>query len=377
MRVRGSYDLDPESNNLIWQPIGGAWNDNEIEEFRLLSNVSYRLYEKAVEVPKFVLFFGAGASYGSGGKHLHEGGLLPPLGHALYPKLRDAPELKYWNDLPNDITEIFLNESFEAGMFALDQSKDGPRKSLWRDIELALFFSRYRPEPANLYWKLASRISRRLSRGWSGAVITLNYERLLEESFMRNTVFTVVKGVTFYDEDYLPEISDDQIIEVCYPHGGCQFFLGQAWIAGEGDIVFADAAKYAGNVGATHILSWPRISIACQDRQIPIICRYQENKRPSVNNYFIVGQKERAQQMIAKAEIVTIVGVQCYETDKHIWGPLADTAAKLIYVEPGELGQERFRAWALVNGKQEGCDFQIIRKTFKDAFDEIVARNDL
>src|SRR5215510_13267621 len=114
----------------------------------------------------------------------------------------------------------------------LAEIKHRKSQSFTRDIELALFFSRYCPQPSNLYWKLASKIARRLkTRKWTGAAITLNYERLLEESFMRNKMFTAVKGVTFYD-DNLPPFRDDQLFEICYPHGACQFFIVQTWLAG-------------------------------------------------------------------------------------------------------------------------------------------------
>lgn len=227
MVIRGYYDLDSSSNKMTWYTDGLVWNENEIDEFRELSNRSYRLYKKVPAHPEHVFLFGAGASFGSDGSHLYKQGLLPPLGNNLYQHLRDAAELKYWKAVPPEVLEMFLTRPFEEAMSALDECEGGATKSLWRDIELSLFFSRYRPQPSNLYWKLAAKIARRLkAKGWSGAVITLNYERLIEESFMRNMVFTTVKGVTFYDGD-LPPLQDNQLFEICYPHGACQFFFPQ------------------------------------------------------------------------------------------------------------------------------------------------------
>ena len=224
MQVRGYYDLEVESNKMIWHPIGSLWDENEITEFRLLSNLSYHLYKKVPLQPEHVFLFGAGASYGSDGRHLYERGLLPPLGKNLYPKLRDAPDLEQWRNISSVIEELFSTHTFEEAMDAFDKDDDSVKKSFSRDIELSLFFSRYRPQPSNLYWKLASKIAKRLKTvGWTGAAITLNYERLLEESFMRKEVFTVVKGITFYD-DNLPPFQDNQLFEICYPHGACQFF---------------------------------------------------------------------------------------------------------------------------------------------------------
>jgi hypothetical protein len=376
--VRGYYELDQRLVAMIWHSLGAEWDENEIEEVRALSNPAYLLYKRVHVRPTHIFVFGAGASFGSDGRHLLDRGLLPPLGNGLYPHLRDAPELKYWKDLPTDIIRMFESGPFEPAMAALDQCEDGAKKSLWRDIELARFFSRYRPEPTNLYWKLAHRIAKGLSnKRWSGAAITLNYERLLEEACMRNLVFTTVKGVTYYD-DNLPPLQDNQLFEVCYPHGACQFFMAQTWFEGEGDIVFGETARLTSNVGANHLLDINHIPTACDKRQIPLICRYHPSKRPSVDNYFIRTQQARSKELISNAKVITIVGAQCfYETDAHLWGPLASTDAKLFYVEPGLSGQEQFRTWALSCDKREAHEFSIIPKTFKDAFDIIFEVNSL
>lgn len=139
-----------------------------------------------------------------------------------------------------------------------------------------------------------------------------------------------------------------------------------------------DTASIIANVGTNHLLEVTNIPRACEARHLPLICRYHPTKRASVNNYFITGQKERSQELIANAIVVTIVGVQCfYQTDIHLWEPLANTHARIFYVEPGPSGQEQFKTWALGCGKQEGRDFQIIPRTFKDAFDTILEVNEL
>ena len=97
-----------------------------------------------------------------------------------------------------------------------------------------------------------------------------------------------------------------------------------------------------------------------------------------MNNYFIGAQKERSQELVLNAKIITIVGVQClHQNDRHIWEPLSQTQAFLAYIEPGNWGQDQFRTWAIECGKVEDKDFKIIPKTFKDAFDHILQFNDL
>ena len=174
--VRGYYELDQTLNGMVWHCLGAKWDENEIEEVRALSNPAYLLYKRVSLRPTHIFMFGAGASFGSDGRHLFARGLLPPLGNGLYPYLRDAPELKYWKDLPTEIIRMFESGPFEPAMAALDECEDGAKKSFSRDIELARFFSRYRPESTNHYWKLAHGIANGLrNKRWSGAAITLNY----------------------------------------------------------------------------------------------------------------------------------------------------------------------------------------------------------
>lgn len=378
MQVRGFYELDAELVTVVWRPIGAPWDENEIGEYRLLSNPAYLLYEKVPVSPEHVFFFGAGASYGSDMSHLYKRGELPPLGKDLFEELMKTPDLKHWHLLPKEVLDLFQSRPFEEAMNELYASKSGATGSFGLDLELSLFFSKYRPYPSNLYWKLAKRIARRLKGGaWTSAVITLNYERLLEESFMRNAVFTVVKGITFYD-DPLPPLRDNQLFEICYPHGGCQFFMSQSFFEGEGEVVFGDEARMNGNVGANHILNQSNIIIVCRSRQIPLICRYQSSKRPSIKNYFVDTQKSRCQELILNAKKITIIGVQClFPGDSHFWEPLGLTKGFIIYVEPGEASQERFREWGRAHHKIEGEHYRIISKTFKDAFESILQFNQL
>lgn len=339
---------------------------------------AYQLQDRIPQKPIYLFLFGAGASFGSDSNHLAKKGKLPPLGRELFPALHSDPTLKYWNKLPSEFINLFKSCSFEEAMDVLDDSEEWAKESFKRDLDLSRYFSRFRPLESNLYFKLARAISRRLrDPKWSGAVITLNYERLLEESFMRNYVFTVVKGITFFD-DNLPPLKDNQLFEVCYPHGACQFFLGQTWFNGEGNIVFGKEARVLQKAGVNHILNYLNIPRACDRLQIPMICRYQSSKRPSVKNYFIDTQQERCSELILNAKYITIIGVFCsHTTDRHIWESLEHTDSFITYVNSSSYSQGLFKSWAKKNGKQEGVHCQIIPKTFRDAFQQIKKINDL
>ncbi|HEX8287283.1 MAG TPA: hypothetical protein VF556_04770 [Pyrinomonadaceae bacterium] len=330
LQIRGYYNLDTESNKMVWHPIGDYWDENEIPEYKALSNLSYQLYKKVPVNPEHVFLFGAGASYGSDAKDLRD--YLPPLGNKLYFKLKVALGLKYWKTLPLDVERLFLdqdNHTFEEAMEALNNIEDQRQFDLSRDRELAIFFSRYKLTPNSLYSKLAGKISQQLkTNNWSGAAVTLNYERLLEEAFKFSNVFSVVKGITHYDiEDDLVNLNDNQLIEICYPHGGCQFVLPQDIFQGfETGLIFSGDANIGGNVGVYHLRNPKNILTSFEPARkrhyFPQICRYQPDKHPSLITYFLNDQKERSKELLLNAKIVTIVAFNAYNKTMNISGDL-------------------------------------------------------
>ena len=376
MRVRGSYILTP-AGRIEWVPSGEPWNDDEIIEHRLLSNLAYKIYARVTATPRHILYFGAGASYGSDNRRRRQEGQLPPLGDNLFRALHTDPALTYWPKLPEHVAQEFAG-GFEAGMLALEQVKELEAGAWDRDLELALYFSRFRPTPKNLYGRLARRCALKMPNGWTGAAITLNYERLLEESFMRNELFTPVKGVTWYDEPdgRMPRLRGDQLFEIVYPHGACQFWLGQSTfeLTNGGKVIWGETARSEGNVGATHVLNRENIPIACERYQLPLICRYEPSKRPAIGSYFIDTQRQRARELVMSAETVTLVGIRCtYPNDMQVWGPLGETSARILYVEPNKEAAESFTKWATKYGKIDRRDYSVASRTFDDAF-ELISR---
>lgn len=378
VRVRGYYDIATDGS-MVWYPIGEPWRADEITEVRHLQNISYQLYNKVPRQPRFVFLFGAGASYGSDSQQILNKGLLPPLGPQLFSKLQSAANFRLWSDLPAEIEELFKARPFEEAMESLDQMESQERFGLGRDIELALYFSQFRPKPSNLYRKLGFRIAEKLGQenDWSIGIVTLNYERLLEESLLSAHLFPIVKGVTFYDIDPI-DLPSNALTEICYPHGGCQFIISHGdrfQMNMREQLVVKNIESLT---GVQQLLSQPNIIEAHNQNHFPMICRYEANKRPSVNNYFIRQQKERAADLLGGATMVTIVGAQCsHETDNHIWTPLAANSSLIVYVDPSVSGQEKFREWAHNSKKVDGINYQIVAKTFHDGFNEILQLNGL
>ena len=125
------------------------------------------------EMTNSLILFGAGASFGSGEvvpKAPPIAGRLLAALSRLYPNAR--------GELSKE-SQSSLSEDFEAGMVAIGDRRPHALPPLERSM--ASFFFNFRPRVNNLYRELAQRMKK---YSWSGALVTLNYERLLELSLL-------------------------------------------------------------------------------------------------------------------------------------------------------------------------------------------------
>ncbi|MCH8910551.1 MAG: hypothetical protein IH867_07405 [Chloroflexi bacterium] len=153
--------------------------------------------------PKHLIIFGAGASFGS----VDVRPSLPPMGSKLFEALGESfPST--WGQISDDLKKVF-EADFENGMVELDKSS--PQKMTPLLKNMASFFFMFSLGERNLYSKLADRIK---AKNWDGALVTLNYERLLMKALNK-------AGVRAYQPGSTP-VKD--AIEVCMPHGCCNIF---------------------------------------------------------------------------------------------------------------------------------------------------------
>lgn len=154
-------------------------------------------------MPKHLLIFGAGASYGSDTVNK-----TPPLTNELFDQLVkfNPPD---WGSLNKNFAQLFKKD-FEKGMeqYAIEN----PQNITILQRAMAMYFFNYRPSDSNLYYKLAQKIK---NANWDGAFSTLNYERLLEISLS-----------TIGFQPYIGKKPNklNNPIELCLPHGYCNIF---------------------------------------------------------------------------------------------------------------------------------------------------------
>lgn len=319
------------------------------------------LEEKSHNSADIVLFFGAGASYGSDNSKLVKQGKLPPLGKDLYDYLIKGSETFFWKQIPKEAIPIF-RENFELGLRYIMDNDEKYRIFYKLLMELALYFTKFEPEKNNLYLKFAQRL--RKSRRYL-SIITLNYDYMLQQALFSNRIMPNTIGTQQHD---LKGVFPNGIpIDVIYPHGACQFsyYCPKDW---EGEV-------YNGTIdvlgaGLYHFFNKINIVNSYTKREgipksMPLMCAYEPDKRPFGRNCFIDYQRLYYYQTIMQAKRIIIVGVNCnYEKDRHLWEALEHTKARIIFIEPIQEGIDKIKKWNKNNTI-------VIPLSFKEAFEDI------
>jgi hypothetical protein len=291
-----------------------------------------------------LLLLGAGASFGSDTIG------TPPLGAQLFEALClfNPPG---WGALPPQFAPRFRAD-FEGAMAEFGEAHPHSVAPLQR--AMAAYFFNFVPRGANLYAQLAQRIG---AARWPGAICTLNYERLLELSIGSAGVQPVIGCVT----------TPGRTLELCLPHGCCHIFC-------EGARGVADAVSFAAfgvtTDGPVIVVSDPqqhRQRIG-QDAFPPVMSYFEPNKRTTAGASFIAAQRGRWRELAAQADKIVAVGIQVRAHDDHIWGPIAQSRAELVYCSGATAGAE-FRTWACQVRRQ--AQSIVLEGYFANEFDSI------
>ncbi len=292
--------------------------------------------------PKTVFLFGAGASYGSDTLG------TPPLGPGLFDELqRFNPD--GWGTIAGKIATEFRSD-FEEAMKLIASHALAPLQRA-----MAAYFFQFTPRTSNLYFELANRITG--AEGWLGAACTLNYERLLELSLFRN-------GIQPFSGD---PPADSIGLELCLPHGCCHIFCDSVkGVAGE--VTFDGfSIQTDGPVTVVGDRGEHRTRIL-QDSFPPVMSFFEPNKRTTTGRSFIETQRARWRELAANADVVLIIGVRVRPHDDHIWDPIADAEARLVYCG-GPTGASEYRSWAAAT--RLGRSDRVLEGYFREEFDVI------
>jgi hypothetical protein len=251
-----------------------------------------------------VFLFGAGASFGSDTQN------TPPLGADLFKALASF-DPNGWGALPASLQSL-LDEDFERGMRSLPPHDMAPLQR-----KMASFFYTFSPSRNNLYVNLSKRIR---DNKWRGALCTLNYDRLLEQSLLH-------AGIQPFVGD---RPAHPHIVELCLPHGCCHIFCDSVSASAGGVTFDALNVKLDGPVSVVADAK-AHLHRLQTDAFPPVMSYFEPDKRTTAGVSFIAGQRARWDSLARNASKIIIVGVRIREHDKHIWEPITASAATVIY----------------------------------------------
>ena len=305
-----------------------------------------------MSTPSHVILFGAGASFGSG----EVSPKPPPLGADLYPVLRRLfPTV--WGGLSEEKVRELQND-FEAGIQRVQRDNSHALPPLQR--AMASFFFDFYPGNSNIYRQLARKIA---ATSWDGALVSLNYERLLELSL-------TLEGVQPFKGN---PPNAGRSVDICLPHGCCHIFCESVRGTGAGISFSGSGISTRGQVKivADRAEFVRRIRT---DAFPPVMSYFDPLKMTTSCVNFIESQRERYDNLIQGARKVVIVGVRVRTHDTHIWSALSATQGEVIYCS-GLSGAKEFNQWSQ---EQRASKTSVpLSSYFADSFPKICGAVDL
>jgi hypothetical protein len=282
----------------------------------------------------FVIFFGAGASYGS-----EIEGRVPPLSPWLFDGLVSyAPAT--WGALPHSWSDKFRKD-FESAMASFIKSGNFGAPLQWDMAEY--FYSQFTATAASTYLTLLKAIGDKIDQY---LFVTINYDLLLFQA-------RALAGIPVKN------------LKICLPHGNsCLCCEG---ISATPGVSFTGGVSTGGTVRIFKNLADLRAEKA-KNVFPPIMSYFEPDKFTVSCSDFIADERNQYRLSILEASKVAIIGVKVHPIDKHLWEPLASTKAQLLYLAGSESAGE-FSAWCK-NVNRSG-DI-IVPNYFREGLDDLV-----
>lgn len=293
-----------------------------------------------------ILFlFGAGASFGAEDVYPK----VPPLGKDLFREL-DQAFPSTWGSLPYTLKSLF-SPDFENGMNALWNSGSHKIPALMQ--HMAIFFSQFRLflRKKDAYSVLFDNICR---LGKQVTFSTLNYDCLFEIA-----VSMAGKPISYFEDE-----TAGSAITIWKLHGSCNF-LPDGGVGASRGVSFTPGVGFETGIKAVNLDKVPEYCLG-NTGLYPVMSIYAQGKPVQIAATKIKAIQEEWSNAVHSAETIAIIGVNPHPPDGHIWNPLSETKANILFC-----GDEKtFSSWS--SEYRVGKDSSFIGNHFNSSIDAFI-----
>ncbi len=223
-------------------------------------------------------------------------------------------------------------------------------------ISLATYFFNFCPSPQNIYIKFCEKLNSIIDKNPT-ILCTLNYDLLLQRAIEKSNLAPVLRtprGFLSFNS-----VVKSKKVELILPHGSCNFFV-------PGTSENARIVRQTLDTDQPLVVREEESFFIRIGNQLPIISNLTPEKNSINGETFINFQKNIMKQAIGEVDKIAIIGVQVRDWDKHIWSPLAETKAKILYCTLGNAND--FMKWSKKYGREDPAP---LVRGFADELEEI------
>ena len=101
----------------------------------------------------------------------------------------------------------------------------------------------------------------------------------------------------------------------------------------------------------------------------PVMSYFESQKITTSGVNFIEEQRRRFDELVRGADTVVVVGLRVRVHDEHIWSPLKDSPARMVYCGGNAAGEE-FRDWS--EAQRSESDDLVLSGYFLDEFESLL-----